>query len=61
MPIPWSLPIFLTVAVLFLIVYLLGPRLFTTTGPSAREFRCPFRRINAHARFLESPWNHLGV
>ncbi len=57
MSIPWSLPIFLAVAVLLLIVYSLGSRLFTATSPSPRVFWCPFRNVNAHVSFKESAWD----
>ena len=57
---PWSLPIFLGVAVLLVVLYSVGARLFAGTGISRHAFWCPFRNTNVRVDFAESAWDgHL--
>ena len=54
---PWSVPIFLGVAVILLAVYLAGPRLVTGTATVRRAFWCPFRKTKVSADFTEATWD----
>lgn len=53
----WPVPIFLSVAVAFLLVWAAGRRFFAGTSAARRSFWCPFRGRNVQVDFAESSWD----
>ena len=53
----WPVPIFLGVAVVFIVVLAFGRRLFPGTYTSRRAFWCPFRGRNVRVDFRKSIWD----
>jgi hypothetical protein len=52
------LPMFVSVAGILIVAYVLGSRLFAGTGTVSRSFWCQFRERNVQVIFRESAWDN---